>query len=378
MIFGILHTLFTVVDRENFLLPKAGSPLARDIDWITWFILWVCIVFGGLVFGATAYLGIRYRHKKGVNDVGRGPTHSTVLEITWSVIPGIFVLLMAIWGFKGYINYTVAPANAMEIQVEGYKWAWEFTYPNGFTTNELHLPKDVPVRLVMTSRDVIHSLYLPHFRIKKDVVPGRYNKMWVTPDTVSPLKAGLNPDDPNSYDVSKGGDPDAGWEVLCTEYCGTMHSKMLARVYVHPDRMSYERWLAAASDPFRPDKDGNPPKTTEVGKGLANRSGCFQCHSTDGTKNTGPTWKDLFGKQGQYTDGGTYTADENYIRESILYPQKHIVQGYGGAMPSYLGKLGDREITAIINYMKSISTNYKGDPGELDKALPKPEKDTKK
>ena len=127
MIFGILHTLFTVVDRENFLLPKAASPLARDIDWITWFILWVCIVFGGLVFGATAYLGVRYRHKKGVNDVGRGPTHSTLLEITWSVIPGIFVLLMAIWGFKGYINYTVAPANAMEIQVEGYKWAWEFT-----------------------------------------------------------------------------------------------------------------------------------------------------------------------------------------------------------------------------------------------------------
>jgi cytochrome c oxidase subunit 2 len=374
MTLGILQTIFAVVDRENFLLPKRASVLAGDIDWITYFILWVCLIFGGLVFLATAYIAVRYRHKKGVNDVGSGPTHSTLLEITWSVIPGIIVLLMAIWGFKGYMNYTVAPANAMEIQVEGYKWAWEFTYPNGFTTNELHIPKDVPVRFVMTSRDVIHSLYLPQLRIKKDVVPGRYNKMWATADVASPLKSGLDPDDPNSYDPTKGGDPDAGWEVFCTEYCGTKHSKMLARLYVHPNKASYEKWLSAASDPFRPDKDGNPPKTTEVGYAIANRSGCYQCHSVDGTKNTGPTWKDLFGSRRTFNDGKTRLADEDYLRESIIAPQKEIVQGYGGAMPSYAGKLSDRSLTAIINYQKSISQNFKGDAGELDKPLPKEEK----
>jgi cytochrome c oxidase subunit 2 len=371
--FAAFASILATVDRENFLLPRAASALAHEIDWITWFILWVCVVAGAGVFIGTAIIAVRYRHKPGVNDVGRGPTHSTLLEITWSVIPGVFVLLMAIWGFKGYMNYTVAPPNAMEIQVEGYKWAWEFTYPNGFTTNELHIPKDMPVRFVMTSRDVIHSLYLPQMRIKKDAVPGRYNKMWVTATLASPLKEGLNPDDPNSYDPQKGGDPNAGWEIFCTEYCGTKHSKMLARLYVHPDRKSYEAWLAAASDPFRLDPQGNPPKTTEVGQTLANRSGCFQCHSVDGTKNTGPTWKDLFGKQGKFNDGSTYTADENYLRESVLYPQKHIVEGYGGAMPSYLGKIGDREITAIINYQKSISSNYKGDPGELDKPVEKNE-----
>jgi cytochrome c oxidase subunit 2 len=323
-----------------------------------------------------------YRHKKGANDVGYGSTHSTLLEITWSVIPGIIVLLIAIWGFKGYIDYTVAPPNALEIQVEGYKWAWEFTYPNGFTTNELHIPKGVPVRFVLTSRDVIHSLYLPTMRIKKDVVPGRYNKMWVTATLVSPMKdATLTYDDPDSFTYDPKVDKiQPGWEIFCTEYCGTKHSKMLSRLHVHPDLASYEKWLKTISDPFRLDKNGNPPKTTKVGSALSAARGCYQCHSVDGSKNTGPTWKDMFGKQGKSSDGTPYTADENYIRESILYPQKHIVEGFGGAMPSYLGKISDREINAIINYQKSISTHYSGDPAVLDAPLPKKDdnKDEKK
>ena len=148
---------------------------------------------------------------------------------------------------------------------------------------------------------------------------------------------------------------------------------MLTKVHVHPDEASFKAWLATASDVFRNGPDGKPRPTTQIGLTLARKNGCLACHSLDGSKGTGPSWKDMFGHQGKFADGTDYTADENYIRESILYPTKHLVAGYGGAMPSYLGKISDREITAMIQYLKSISSNYKGDRVELDAPVPAPE-----
>ena len=359
--FGLLAT------TENWLLPSQSSTIAAEIDWLTWFIVWVCIIFGGLVFAATIIISVRYKYRVGVNEKGKGPTHSTVLEIVWSVIPGIIVLLIAIWGFQGYMNFTVAPQNALEIQVEGRKWSWSFTYPNGYSEDKLHVPVNTPVRLVLSSTDVIHSLYFPNFRVKKDVVPGRYNKMWFTATETSPMPEGepesswTNPEFFSRPDADK----ISGFPVYCTEYCGTSHSKMLTRVHVHPSQESYEKWLAAASNPW-----GRVPPV-KIGENLSKSNGCITCHSIDGTVGTGPTWKDLFGHQGKFQDGQSYTADENYIRESILYPTKHIVAGpYGPTMPTYLGKLSDREITALIRYMKSISKNYQGTPEELNKDVP--------
>ncbi|HEY0009346.1 MAG TPA: cytochrome c oxidase subunit II [Tepidisphaeraceae bacterium] len=360
--FGFL--LADTATSGNWLLPPGNATIAAEIDWLTWFILWVCIIFGGLVFLATILISIRYRFRAGVNEKGKGPTHSTLLEIVWSVIPGIIVLLIAIWGFQGYINYTVAPQNALEIQVEGRKWNWAFTYPNGYTEDTLHVPKGVPIRLIMSSQDVIHSLYFPTFRIKKDVVPGRYNKMWFTATEVSPLKEGLSYENPDSF-AGPTADKDSGFPIYCTEYCGTNHSTMLTRVHVHPDTASYQAWLDLASDPFKRNK---PP--VEIGAQFYISKGCATCHSSDGTTGVGPTWKDLFGKEGKFQDGATYVADENYIRESILYPTKHLVQGYPPNMPSYLGKLSDREISALVRYMKSISTHYKGTPDELKAPVP--------
>lgn len=366
--FGILAD-----SSGNFLLPQGASTIAAEIDWLKWFITWVSIIFGFGVIIVTFLIAFRFRHKPGVNDIGTGSTHNTLLEITWSVIPGIIVLLIAIWGFQGYMKFSVVPQEALEIQVEGYKWKWRFIYPNGHIEDTLHIPKDVPVRFVMRSDDVIHSLYFPHFRIKKDVVPGRYNKMWVVATETSPFGEGKDWTEPSSYKF----DPDDpttyadGFDIYCTEYCGTRHSKMLSKVYVHPTYESYAQWLTKASDPYREGPNGFTP-TTEIGQMLANKNGCVQCHSIDGTAKIGPTWKNLFGHSGKFVDGQSYTADEDYIRESILYPNKHIVAGFAPGMPAYLGKLSDRDITSLINYMKSISENYKGTMEELNAPLPDP------
>ncbi len=375
--FGILAN----ASSGNFLLPSRASTIAAEIDWLTWFIVWVSFIMGVGVIVGTFLIAWRYRHKPGVNDRGHGSTHNTQLEITWSVIPGIIVLLIAIWGFQGYVRFNVMPPEALEIQVSGFKWGWTFTYPNGHSEGVLHIPKDVPVRFVMTSQDVIHSLYFPNFRIKKDVVPGRYNKMWVVATEVSPHNNEdfdwTNPDS-FVYDVEDPSTHKEGFDIFCTEYCGTKHSKMLSKVYVHPTRESFDAWLKAASDPFRFDADGNAPKTTLVGQKIAKNAGCFQCHTVDGTSGIGPTWKDLFGHTGKFTDGSSYTADENYISESIEYPNKHIVAGFNPVMPSYLGKFGTREKTAMINYMKSLSKHYAGDVPELDAPLPDPKKEENK
>jgi cytochrome c oxidase subunit 2 len=371
--FGILADA-----EKTWFLPRQASSMAPQIDWLQWFILWVCVVSGGLVFIATVYMAIRYRHRPGVNDRGEGPTHSTLLEVTWSVIPAIFVVLIAVWGLQGYMAFTVTPPEALEIQVQASKWSWSFVYPNGYSDNQLHLPKGVPVRLVLQSNDVIHSLFMPHMRLKKDVVPGRYNKMWVEATELSPLPSGFDRQANASYIIKDNKDAQEvqlksgtgfGFDIYCAEYCGTKHSEMLTKVHVHEDYAAYQKWLADASD-----VEKNFPKPKEAGAYLAGKNGCTGCHSADGSKGTGPTWKDMFGHQGKFVTGDAYTADENYIRESILSPQAHLVEGFGPAMPSYMGRLNDREITMLIAYMKSISANYKGDPAELEKPLPKAEK----
>lgn len=351
--------------ERNFVLPIRAASSAAEVDWLTWFIIWVCVVFGAIVFIGTIYLAWRYRHKPGVNDEGKGPQHSTPLEITWSVIPGIIVLLIAIWGFQGYMKLSVIPQEVpIEIQVDAYKWGWNFIYPNGYSEDQLHIPKGVPVRFVLSSRDVIHSFYIKQFRTKKDVVPGRFNKMWVMATETSPLGEGKSWTDPKSFkfDVDDPSTYHEGFDVYCAEYCGQKHSRMLTKVHVHPDMESYQQWLANASDPYK-----SIPNPVERGQVFAKQNGCLGCHSIDGKAGTGPTWQNLFGNQRTFIDGGSAVADENYIRDSILYPQKHVVSGYGPVMSSYLGKLSDRQIMDIITFQKSISEHYKGNKEELTK-----------
>jgi cytochrome c oxidase subunit 2 len=392
-------TMFSLLAESSLLLPTQASTVAHEVDWLFNFVNWVTVFFTLLIFVGTGWLAVKFRHRPGVNDIGRGPTHSNLLEIVWSVIPLIIVLMIAVWGFKGYMTLAVMPpandADTIEIQVNAYKWGWEFVYPNGYRTNTLHVPVNTKIRIVQTSQDVIHSLYLPEMRIKKDVVPGRFNKHWFEAVEVSPMGRDLSKkkDDgtfeeldwtnPDTYDIDtvalEKGDAQqkekasSGFEIFCTEYCGTGHSRMLSKVYVHPSVDSYKNWLTNAFNPYRGD-----PAAKDVGLKLVKNNGCFACHSIDGSSGTGPTWKDMFGKEGKFITGESYTADENYIRDSILYPQKHIVAGFGGAMPSFLGKFSDRDLAAIISYMKSISANYKGSQDELTQPVPKLNEDKNK
>ncbi len=367
-----------ILAEANFLVPTQASTMAAEIDWLTWFIVWICVIFGAIIFIGTLYIGVKFRYRPGHPEKGVGATHSTFLEIFWSVIPAIIVMLIAIWGFQGYMKFNIAPpVTDLEVLVDGQKWSWDFTYPNGHREPTLHIYKGAAVRFVLASRDVIHSLYFPQFRVKKDVVPGRYNKLWVIPTEISSTVEGSPLTADNNYeawtkpenfkfDFDNPEKPQDGFDIYCAEYCGTRHSKMLTKVYVHPTRENFLQWLANASDLFRKNDKGEYPKTTEIGKVIANKNGCFGCHSVDGAKNTGPTWKDMFGKMEKMTDGSEILVDENYIRESIEYPSKHIVAGYSPAMSSYLGKFKPEEYTALMSYMKSISANYKGNTTELD------------
>jgi cytochrome c oxidase subunit II len=226
-------------------------------------------------------------------------------------------------GFRGYMDMFNPPAGALDIHVIGQKWSWSFLYPNGHMDDELHVPVGRAVQLTLASNDVIHSFFIPAFRVKRDVVPGRYNKLWFRPTQTGEYLA------------------------LCAQYCGTKHSDMLARVVVH-ESGGYEQWLNQASDPFR------TRTPAEVGRMLITRR-CASCHAVDGKANIGPTFKGLFNHPVKLKDGSTVTAEENYIRESILTPNAKIVAGFEPVMPTFRGQLKDQEITAIIEYLKELA-----------------------
>jgi cytochrome c oxidase subunit 2 len=312
------------VAEKGMFLPFQGSSVAPAVDSLFKFIFWVSAFFFLLIVGLMIAFVIRFRKRPGYRRPEQVPTHNTALELTWSVIPLILILIMGIWGFKVFLDINTPPANAYEVQVTGQKWKWLFTYANGYVDETLHVPVDEPVRLVMTSEDVIHSFFVPAFRIKRDVVPGRYTKLW------------FRATKPGTY------------QVFCTEYCGTGHSDMLTSVVVH-EPGGFEKWLDQASNLL------NTLPPAEAGRKLYQSRGCSQCHSVDGSGGIGPTFKGLFGHPVALKGGGTLTADENYLRESILEPMAKIVAGFEPVMPTYKGRLKDQEITAIISYLKTLA-----------------------
>ncbi len=308
---------------DGFWLPGQASTVAPEVDGAFYFILGVSAFFTVLIVAVTVYFLIRFRARPG-HRAEKSPSHSTTLEITWSIIPAILVVIMFFYGFRGYMAMYTPLNDPYEIIVTGQKWSWLFTYPNGYVDGDLHIEAGQNVRLVMQSDDVIHSLFVPAFRVKKDVVPGRYNKVWFTATV------------PGTY------------PLYCTEYCGTSHSDMNASVIVHPEG-EFEAWLEEASDFL----SRMPP--AEAGQLLYRQRGCTQCHSVDGKAGIGPTFKGLYGGQDILVDGTRVDVDEDYIRESILYPQAKLVAGYDPVMPTYQGRLKDAEITAIIEYMKTLA-----------------------
>jgi cytochrome c oxidase subunit 2 len=351
----------------SFWLPDPASSVSPEHDWLWYFLYYVSVFFFILIITLMVIFAIRYRRRRPDQVAESQVSHSTAMELAWTLPPVILVIIIFAMGLSAFLQISTDSANALEIKVRAYRWNWEFEYPlpdgGVYRDRELHVPIDRPVRLVMSSSDVIHSLFVPAFRVKKDAVPGRYNKVWFRP-----TKAGTFP-------------------LYCAEYCGTQHSQMLSTVTVHePGR--YQVWLAEASkapiedlppelyeqwkgvstpeqmDAFVEQVRQETPDLVEVvealeppaitGERLYRKSACFQCHSIDGTRMTGPTFQGLWQKTRVFTDGTQAVADENYIRESILNPQEKVVESYAGIMNSYQGRLSDRQIDALIAYIRSL------------------------
>jgi len=312
-----------VEDQGTFWLPRQASDMAGRVDASFRLVYWVSVFFFALITFLLVFFVVRFRERKGYEQQPASE-HNTPLEVFWSVIPTLIVIGLFWSGYRAYMGMTVAPQNTYEVLVTGQKWNWQFTYPNGYVDAQLHVPVDTAIKLTMSSQDVIHSFFAPDFRVKRDVIPGRYTQVWFTPRST--------------------GEHD----IFCTEYCGTNHSSMLSKLVVHR-RADFDAWLEDASDFLA----RMPP--AEAGHMLYNVRGCKQCHSVDGTGGIGPTLAGLYGKREVLVGGQAVEVEENYLRRSILEPQGEVVAGFDPVMPTYQGRLKDEEITAIIEYIKTLN-----------------------
>lgn len=280
----------------------------------------VVIVIGGLII----YFGVKYRRTP-ENQLADQLAGSTRLEIAWTVIPLIIFLGIFGWGARLYFDMVQPPAQANDVYVVAKQWMWELQHAEGKREiNTLHVPLGEPIRLTMVSQDVIHSFYVPAFRIKQDVLPERYTTTWFQATT------------PGTY------------RLFCAEYCGTLHSGMLGEVIVmEPD--AYRSWLGV--------NGGEAPAA--AGEHLFTQFGCIGCHKPDNT-GPGPSLIGVFGSTVTFNDGTTALADENYIRESILNPDAQIVKGHEAIMPSFRGQLSEEQLLALLAYIKSLGSGGTG------------------
>lgn len=307
----------------SFWLPEGTSTLAPEIDSLFYFVTWASAILFFGVMAAMVYFAYRYRRRDEL-EVPSPVEPNQIIEITWIVLPTILVLIVFNWGFKVFIKQGVAPPDSYDIQVRASMWKWDFEYPDGTTTTgEFHVPVDRPVRLIMSSADVLHSFFVPEFRVKQDILPDRYTSVWFTA---------------TKQDT---------FNVYCTEYCGNGHSAMLATV-VTESQGEFENWLQSAGA-------AEDLPLPELGARLYEQQMCQQCHSTDGTPGIGPTMLGLYGSTETMADGETVQVDENYLRESILEPGARIVEGYQNVMPPTYGGLSERQVSALITYIEELS-----------------------
>jgi cytochrome c oxidase subunit 2 len=307
----------------SLILPPESSTIAGEVDALFYFILYTGIFLFAVVTLASLYFILKYRRRTKVTTTS-GVAHNTALEIAWTAIPTVLILIVFFWGFKTYIKMNVVPKDAIEIKVTGQRWFWSFDYPEGATTmNELVVPVGKPVKLLMSSKDVIHSFFVPNFRIKMDVIPNRYTITW--------------------FEATRKGE----YNLFCAEYCGKGHSEMIGKVKVVSER-EYTEWIEAGS------ALGEGMSLEDFGARLYVKKACNTCHSIDGSANVAPTFKSIYGHEVFIADGSRVLVDENYVREAILNPQAKVVAGFQPVMPTYQGLLKDREIDALIAYIKSL------------------------
>ncbi|MCA8952161.1 MAG: cytochrome c oxidase subunit II [Planctomycetes bacterium] len=330
---GTVHAPDPGADTFGQLTPLAST--FGSVDGLFYFTYVVCIFFFVLITGALLWSVFRYRRKTYDQPAASNVTHNTPLEVVWTVIPLLIVMVMFAWGFKGSLDMTYVPSDARRAKATAKQWNWTFTYPNDAVQSygEVWVEVNKPVEFLLESTDVLHAFFLPSMRVKRDVVPGRYQSVWFTPTTL--------------------GD----YHLFCAEYCGLDHSKMYAQLHV----VTAEEYARRPWDQW---DDSTPEKAAESG-GRLYKSLCSSCHSLDGTPMTGPSWKGLFVKDGDQIVGGKrqviydgaqheITVDLDYVAESIANPDAKKAAGFEqNAMTKF--DLDDRRVKGIVEFMKTLA-----------------------
>jgi cytochrome c oxidase subunit 2 len=302
------------------LFPERASTVAGSVDALYAFLVLVSTFFSVLIFVLLFYFAIKYRRR---SDAERpAPNHGDLrLEFLWIVVPLGLTMIMFIWGAKVFFHMSTPPTEAIEIAAVGKQWMWKFQHPSGHREiNELHVPVDRAVKLTMSSEDVLHAFYVPAFRVKMDVLPGRFTTVW--------------------FEATKTG----AFHLFCAEYCGTVHAGMIGKVIVMTPA-DYERWLSG---------DAAGETMAETGAKLFEQLACHTCHS-DQPDARGPSLTGIFGREVSLQDGSRVLADENYLRQSILAPNAKIVEGYRPIMPTFQGQISEAGLMQIVAYIRSLS-----------------------
>jgi len=300
------------------LRPEQASTIARGIDHLYYFLTAVDLFFTVVIFLTIFYFAVKYRRR---SEDDRPPKTETLLqlELTWTIIPAILCAVMFIWSSSLFIRNSRPPTASTEIFVIGRQWMWKLQHPEGKSEiNELHIPVNKPIKLTMTSEDVIHDFFIPAFRVKKDVVPGMYSSIW--------------------FEATQTGK----YHLFCAQYCGTSHSQMTGWVYVMKPT-DYEQWLSGGL---------RSETMASAGAKLYEQYACITCHGTG----KGPPFVDLFGSSVKLQDGKTVVVDNAYLRESILFPSEKIAAGYPAIMPTFKGQLSEEQVLQLVAYIKSLHT----------------------
>lgn len=303
------------------LIPTQASTVARQVDGLFLYLTVVSAFFALLIAGLVVRFMVRYRRRSA--DERGTPVHgSLVLEAVWTGIPFVIALVAFFWGAGIYAALQRPPDNALEIQVVGKQWMWKMQHLEGRREiNTLHVPVGRPVKLTLTSEDVIHSFFVPAFRIKQDALPGRYTTTW--------------------FEATRPG----RYHLFCAEYCGTLHAGMIGEI-VAMDQAAFQAWLA--------DTDGaGGESVSSRGARLFAAQGCTSCHRSDAVAR-GPSLENLAGRSVKLADGQTVRATDDYLRESILNPQARVVAGYDPIMPTYQGLLSEEQVLELVTYIKSM------------------------
>ncbi len=310
------------------IFPEQASTLASSVDALYFFALAISAFFSLLIAVVLFIFFVKYRRQR-TGEVGEPIHGSLALEVTWSIIPLIITMVLFGWGAKVFLEIVTPPENAREYFATGKQWMWKIQHPEGNREiNELHVPTGVPIKMTLTSEDVIHSFYIPAFRVKRDVLPGRYTTLW--------------------FEATKPGT----YHLFCAEYCGAEHSQMIGKVVVmEPD--DYQTWLAG----------GKAKSPIAAGEELFAQYACTTCHLEKGS-GRGPWLGGIAGETVALVGGGSAVRDDNYLRESIMLPTAKLVAGYDPLMPTFQGQISEEGVMQLIAYIKSLDSEPSAEGSE--------------